>query len=162
MVQAGSSFLSDAEARYAVIELEALSVARAVRKCRLFLCGLPLFQILTDHRPLVPILNSKTLDEIENPRLQRLRMKIGEVGAYTASWTAGPEHGAPDALSRAPVQDPEPGDEVGEDSSASQVCSIVTAELAATDTDSHTPLRMPCLKWLSGRTGELTMVTSPV
>ena len=135
MIQAGSRFLSDAESRYAVIELEALSVAWAIRKCRLFLCGLPLFQILTDHRPLVPILNSKTLDEIENPRLQRLRLKIGEAGPYTASWQAGKEHSAPDALSRAPVQDPDSEDEVGEDCTVPHICALITNELEATDTD---------------------------
>ena len=135
VIQAGSRFLSDAETRYAVIELEALSVAWAVRKCHIFLCGLPSFQILTDHRPLVPILNSKTLDEIENPRLQRLRMKISEAGVFTASWRAGAEHVAPDALSRAPVQDPEPGDEVGEDAASLGVCAVVVAELHASGTD---------------------------
>ncbi|KAF0307558.1 Transposon Ty3-I Gag-Pol polyprotein [Amphibalanus amphitrite] len=135
VIQAGSRFLSDAETRYAVIELEALSVAWAVRKCHIFLSGLPLFQILTDHRPLVPILNSKMMDEIENPRLQRLRMKIGEAGVFTASWRAGAEHVAPDALSRAPVQDPEPGDEVGEDAASLRVCAVVVAELHASGTD---------------------------
>ena len=37
LVQAGSQFLSDAETRYAVIELEMLAVCWAIMKCRVFL-----------------------------------------------------------------------------------------------------------------------------
>ena len=64
--------MTDTETRYAVIELEMLGVAWAARKCRDFLIGLQHFTVVTDHNPLVPILNSHRLDEIENPRLQRL------------------------------------------------------------------------------------------
>ena len=66
LVQCGSRNLSDAETRYAVIELEMLAVVWALHKCRLYLCGTK-FEIVTDHRPLVPILNSYSLDQIENP-----------------------------------------------------------------------------------------------
>ena len=67
LVQAGSRFLSDAESRYAVIELELLSVSWAIIKCKIFLAGLPHFMVVTDHHSLVPILNNHRLDEIENP-----------------------------------------------------------------------------------------------
>ena len=76
LVQAGSCFLSDPESRYAIIELELLAVSWVIVKCNVFLAGLPHFVVLTDHHPLVPILNSHRLDEIENPRLQRLRTRI--------------------------------------------------------------------------------------
>ena len=69
LIQAGSRFLSDTESRYAIIELELLAVAWAITKCHLFLAGLPHFKVITDHHPLVPILNNHRLDEIENPRL---------------------------------------------------------------------------------------------
>ena len=65
-VQAGSRFLTDTESRYAVIELECLAVAWAVKKCSIFLSGLDYFTIVTDHNPLIPILNSHRLDEIES------------------------------------------------------------------------------------------------
>jgi transposase InsO family protein len=104
VVQAGSRFISDTEGRYAAIELELTAVAWAFRKCRLFLSGLAHFDVIIDHRPLVPILNSKTLDELENPRLQRLKMKLGELGSFTAHWTKGSQHLAADALSRSPVR----------------------------------------------------------
>ena len=55
LIQAGSRFLTDTETRYAMIELEMLAVAWAVKKCRIFLEGLSQFDIITDHRPLITI-----------------------------------------------------------------------------------------------------------
>jgi len=98
LVQAGSRFLTPAESRYAVIELELLAVAWAIMKCKLFLRGLQNFQIITDHSPLVPILNSHRMDEIDNPRLQRLRTKLMAY-SFTAMWCKGSSNTAPDALS---------------------------------------------------------------
>ena len=71
LIQAGSRFLTDAKCRYAVIELEMLAVCWAILKCHLFLAGLQHFLVITDHNPLIPILNNHRLDEIENPHLQR-------------------------------------------------------------------------------------------
>ena len=73
LIQAGSRFLADTESCYAVIELEMLTICWAVSKCKLFLTGLQHFTIITDHNPLIPILNNHCLDEIENPHLQRLK-----------------------------------------------------------------------------------------
>ncbi|XP_068229545.1 uncharacterized protein [Palaemon carinicauda] len=67
------------------------------------LAGLPYFDLVVDHRPLVPILNSKLLGEIENPRLQRMRMKLCRF-TFAARWQSGKCHSMPDALSRSPVQ----------------------------------------------------------
>jgi len=105
LTQAGSRFLSDAESRYAVIELELLAVAWAVLKCKMFLAGISNFTIITDHSPLIPILNSHRLDEIENPRLQRLRTRLMAY-SFTAVWCKGAANQAPDALSRHPVAEP--------------------------------------------------------
>ena len=52
IVQAGSRFLSDVESRYAVIELECLAVAWSIKKCNIFLSGLPHFTVVTNHNPL--------------------------------------------------------------------------------------------------------------
>ncbi len=101
LIQAGSRFLTDAETRYAVIELELLAVAWATKKCRVFLSGLPSFTVITDHNPLVPILNNHRLDEIENPRLQRLRTHLLAYN-FVAKWQKGKENNAADALSRHP------------------------------------------------------------
>ena len=75
LVQAGSRFLSDAETRYAMIELELLAILWTVEKCRIFLEGLPRFE-MSNYHSLVPILNNHSLDQIENPRLQRSCMKL--------------------------------------------------------------------------------------
>jgi hypothetical protein len=85
VVQAGSRFLSDAECRYAMIELECLAAAWAMRKCRQFLEGLPSFRLVTDHRPLIPILNDYHLDKLDNPRILRLRLSMQRY-SFVASW----------------------------------------------------------------------------
>jgi transposase InsO family protein len=134
LVQCGSRFITDTESRYAIIELEMLGVVWAVKKLRVFLQGLPEFEIKVDHRPLVPILNSYTLDQVENLRLQRLKEKL-QMYNFTASWQSGKDHALADALSRAPLNDPVPEDclaEAREDDEALQlgVRAIVRAQLA--------------------------------
>ena len=98
LVQCGSRFLSDAETRYATIELEMLAAVWAMSKCRLYLIGLQHFTLMMDHQPLIPILNHYSLDAVENPRLQRLREKISPY-IFTAVWRAGKHLSIPDALS---------------------------------------------------------------
>ena len=87
IVQAGSRFLSNAESRYAVVELELLAVLWAINKCHIFLAGMH-FTVVTNHHPLIPILNTHRLDEIENPRLQRLKTKIMGY-TFKAEWLKG-------------------------------------------------------------------------
>ena len=113
LIQCGSRFLSDAESRYATIELELLAVAWACKKCALYISGLQRLEVVTDHRPLIPIINQKSLADIENPRLQRLRARLTPYN-IAAVWRAGKLHAIPDALSRAPVEDPEADDEEAE------------------------------------------------
>ncbi|XP_037804919.1 uncharacterized protein LOC119599258 [Penaeus monodon] len=105
MVQCGSRFLTDTETRYATIELEMQAVVWAISKCKFYLRGLQHFSLMTDHHPLVPILNHYSLDAIENPRLQRMKDKIAPY-IFTAMWRAGKELCIPDALSRSPVSHP--------------------------------------------------------
>ncbi|XP_043191676.1 uncharacterized protein K02A2.6-like [Amphibalanus amphitrite] len=135
VIQAGSRFLSSAESRYATIELEATAVVWAMKKCHIFLSGLTSFTIFVDHKPLVPIINGKTLDEIENPRLQRLKLKMAYYGPFVASWVPGSQHKAADALSRSPTQPAAADDECGEDNDAPALQSVLVAELRACDTD---------------------------
>ena len=135
VVQAGSRSLTDVETRYATIELEMLAVAWAVnRKCRLFLNGLEHFDILVDHRPLITILNSKNMDEIENPRLQRLRERLS-MYVFTASWRKGRDHQAADALSRSPVDLPTEEDEIAEDRGGVSVSTAICCALDEAGTD---------------------------
>ena len=134
LVQAGSRFLSEAESRYAIIELEMLAVAWAANKCKTFLMGLQNFQVITDHNPLIPILNSHRLDEIDNPRLQRLKTKLMAFN-LTAKWCKGDTNKAPDALSRYPVWEPQKADALAEydeenlpEVSAAEIRAIVSED----------------------------------
>ena len=104
LIQCGSRFLADAESRYSTIELELLAVTWSMWKCSYFLMGIS-FGLVTDHRPLLPILDKFTLDQIANPRLQRLREKIAAF-TFRTSWLKGSALCLPDALSRAPVSRP--------------------------------------------------------
>ena len=113
MVQAGSRFLSPAEQRYAMIELECLAAAWAMQKARQFLEGLPTFTLVTDHKPLGPILNDHSLDKLDNPRILRLRLKMQRFD-FKATWVPGKSNTDADALSRAPFEQPKPEDELAE------------------------------------------------
>lgn len=101
LIQCGSCSLTDAQTRYATIELECLAVQWAIDKCKFWLQGMPYFLVITDHRPLLGVFK-KQLHEIENPRLQRMRGKL--IGYnFQLEWQAGKEHIIADTLSRSPV-----------------------------------------------------------
>ena len=101
LVSCGSRFLSSAESNYAVIELELLAIQWAVQKCHLYLAGTK-FTEITDHQPLVGVMNGKNLDAITNMRIHRIMSKL--IGyQFKVLWTPGKTHHIADALSRAPV-----------------------------------------------------------
>lgn len=81
-----SKALSNTEQRYAQIEKEALASTWAYERFAEFLIGKS-FHIETNHKPLVPLLGSKTLDELP-PRIHRLRMRLLRF-SYTISHVAG-------------------------------------------------------------------------
>ena len=72
---AGSRFLSSAEQRYAAVEGEALAVAWGLEQTKYFTQGCDKLVIVTDHKPLVKLLGDRTLDEISNTRLFRLKQR---------------------------------------------------------------------------------------
>ena len=115
-VQAGSRFLTSAETRYAMIELEMLAIAWACQKTRIYIEGLPRtqFEIWTDHAPLVPILEKQSLPDIANKRLQRLKMKVEHL-TFRTLWVKGVDNVEADALSRHPCAKADPEDELDED-----------------------------------------------
>jgi hypothetical protein len=82
-----------------MIELECLAASWAMKQCRQFLEGLSNFDLVTDHRPLIPILNEYSLDKLDNPRLLRLRLKMARYN-FTARWVPGNRNIEADALSR--------------------------------------------------------------
>jgi hypothetical protein len=69
LVDANFRWCTDTESRYAIVELELAAVEWAMQKCRLYLLGLPSFQLVVDHQALVTILSKYTLDAVENPKL---------------------------------------------------------------------------------------------
>ena len=129
LIQCGSHFLQDVETRYSTIELEMLATVWAMKKCKYYLMGLQKFIHITDHRPLIPILNSYTLDCIENPRLQRLREKISGY-VFTSKWRKGSELCIPDALSCSPVDAPTPEDSALDDETSICLYNVIDRNVA--------------------------------
>ena len=70
---------------------------------------------MTDHNPLLAILDKKRLDEIKNSRLQRMKTKLMACN-FTARWQRGTLYNAADALSRNPVSNPAQSDKMADTS----------------------------------------------
>ena len=116
LVQCWSHFLVIAESRYAVVDLELTVVLWAYRNCHVYLAGLPHFDVVVDHRPLVTILNHKQLNAIDSPPLYSgCERSCCTASPIPISWENGSAHVIPDALSRAPTNDLVAEDVVGED-----------------------------------------------
>ena len=103
-----SKHLSKTERRYSVSEIELLSIIRAVEFNKQFLlCSKIPCIVVTDHQPLIYLLNNK------NPSSRLLRW-ITRLEQYTLrfEYRKGSQHGNADALSRWPLPD---ADEDGHD-----------------------------------------------
>ena len=94
-----SRALTTTEQRYAQIEKEALAVTWSCERFSDYLLG-KMFHINTDHKPLVPLLSTKILDELPI-RVQRFKMRLMRY-SFTISHVAGKSLTTADALSRAP------------------------------------------------------------
>ena len=98
-----------------MIELECLAAAWAMHKCHMYLAGTP-FNLIVNHQPLVPIFNSYSLDQVENPRLQRLLMHMKTRSyQFQTQWRKGSQHAVADALYRTPSSIPTRDDTLDED-----------------------------------------------
>lgn len=95
-----SRSLTRAEQNYAQIEKELLASVWACEKFSRYLIGLD-FTLLTDHKPLIPLINTKDLSEIPI-RCQRLMIRLNRF-APTALHVPGKEMYVPDTLSRCPI-----------------------------------------------------------
>ena len=93
-----SKLLSDAETRYANIERELLAVCFGIKRFRTFTYGRH-FTVITDHKPLVMILN-KNLTSAP-ARLQRMILDLQGYD-FTIEYRPGKEIPLPDLLSRLP------------------------------------------------------------
>lgn len=95
-----SRALSSTKQCYGQIEREALASTWACERFAEFLIGKS-FHTETDHKPLVPLLGSKSLDELP-PRIQRLHMRLMRF-SFTNSHVASKEIATTNVLPRAPV-----------------------------------------------------------
>ena len=99
LVFAGSRFTTDAESRYAPVEGEALAVADALSKCRMFVLGCPRLIVASDHKGLTSILGDKSLEKIKNPRMFALKEKTLPYN-FTMKYVKGKINSVADAFSR--------------------------------------------------------------
>ena len=95
-----SRAMTETERRYAQIEKEALAVTWACEKFRTYLLGRD-FAIETDHKPLVPLLSTKSLDALP-PRIIRFRLRLAGF-IFSISHVPGKLLYTADTLSQAPV-----------------------------------------------------------
>lgn len=99
---AGSRFLHGSEKRYAAVEGEALALAWSLEDTKFFTMGCDDLVIATDHKPLVKLFGDRSLDDIANSRIFRLKQR-------TLSWrfrvvhVAGTSIPAADTISRYPT-----------------------------------------------------------
>ena len=98
---AGSRFLSSAEKNYAPVEGEALAVAWALEQTRYFTMGCNKLRIIVDHKPLTKLFGDRRLDEIDNPRLFRLKRRT-LMWRFQIEYRRGVTNPFADAMSRHP------------------------------------------------------------
>ena len=98
-----SRTLTDTEKRYSQIEREALAAEFTTTRLNMYLLGAPHFQLATDHKPLLPLLNKPTAKL--PPRIERIVMKMQNLD-FTTIHIAGKSN-MTDYLSRHPLPETE-------------------------------------------------------
>ena len=130
-----SRAMSETETRYAQIEKEALAITWACEKFSTYILGKHI-SIETDHKPLVPLLGSKHLDNLP-PRVLRFRLRLMRF-SYSIQHVPGKLLYAADTLSRAPLR--------GKNSDPRALEKQSDAELFIATVISHLPASQPRLQ----------------
>ena len=123
---AGSRFLNGPEQRYAAIEGEALAIAWGLEQTKYFTQGCPNLLVVTDHKPLKKIFGDRTLDEISNSRLFRLKQRTLP-WYFRIEYMPGTSNDFADAMSRYPSS--YSNDETVEDISESMIATAICREM---------------------------------
>lgn len=116
-----SRTMTQSEQNYAQIEKECLAAVWVCEKFYRYLSGLHVFELRTDHKPLVPLINQQTLDKALI-RCQRLLMRLRRFNV-NAVYIPGKDLVLADALSRSPL----PFDDGGADDLEEEVHVFVNA-----------------------------------
>ena len=120
-----SRALTPVECRYAQIEKEALALTWACERCSDYIVGKSVIAE-TDHKPFVPLLTTRTLDEVP-PRVQRLRMRLMRFHFTEVNHVPGKELHVADALSRMQSDKPDRQETVPEEEMNTYIDSILDA-----------------------------------
>ena len=124
-----SRAMSKVEERYAQIEKEALASTWACERLQDYLLG-KRFHIETDHKPLVPLMSSKSLDELPL-RVQRFPLRLMRFD-FSICHVPGKDLCTADTLSRSPGAGPDTSDQTFQQE-VQAFLDIVTGNLPATD-----------------------------
>ncbi|XP_039887198.1 uncharacterized protein K02A2.6-like [Simochromis diagramma] len=108
-----SRTLSPAEKKYSQLDKEGLAVIFGIKKFHKHLYG-RVFTIYTDHKPLISLFNEKKpIPQMGSPRVQRWAVTLSAY-EYNIRYKPGKHHENADALSRLPVPDSAPEQEMAE------------------------------------------------
>ena len=127
-----SRAISETETRYAQIEKEALAITWACEKFSTYILGKHI-SIGTDHKPIIPLLGCKHLDNLP-PRVLRFRLRLMRF-SYSIQHVPGKLLYAADTLSRAPLR--------GNNSDPQALEEQSDAELFIATMISHLPASQP-------------------
>lgn len=122
--------LTDTERCYAQIEKEALAVTWACERLSSDLMGLQ-FTLITDHKPLVPLLSTRGLDDLP-PRILRFHLRLLRF-SFTIVHVPGKNLVTADALSQAPLAGPPSAGDLQLEKEVEVFVDCVVSHLPATD-----------------------------